>query len=277
MTNLFCTSGQPRPRSLKIFLSTIGFTISVVLGLTFMTGCAESVNSTVIKECVLPDDQRGTLSGKWRNTPIPIAFHEGDFTSSEMFAMVQAADTWNDFYAQSLGLHTVDYGNPNQPRTSNMPRPSGASLCSGNIVQGSSYSGNVVIYKNSTWPFPDQPSIIALTSYCRTNATPLPYFYIQIIDINYQNFFSSGRRQPDLQTIVLHELGHMLGLNHTCNSTASTGVPSCSDSQINPLYVRALMYPNFTFDRAGAGEQKRSLNENDQGRANCLYTNYGNE
>jgi hypothetical protein len=231
---------------------------------------------SVVKECVLPQDQLGTLTGKWRTTPVPIALHQGDFNSSEAAQIVQAATTWNEFYAASLGLAPIDFGGAT-PRTSSGNRPSGVDLCSQGVVQGSTYSGPIVLYKNSVWQFPDQPTVIALTSFCRTQATPLPYFYMQIIDLNYQNFFSTGKKQPDLQTIVLHEFGHLLGLNHTCEAEARTGVPKCSDPNLNPVYVSALMFPTFGFDSGtGQGVIKRSLNTNDQGRANCLYMNFSN-
>lgn len=245
--------------------------VSMIAFIILTSGCAKNSDESVIKDCSLADDQLGTLSGKWRNTPIPIAFHQGDFTSTEIATIIQAANTWNDFYAHSLGLVSVDYGDPANPRISTIARPSGSFLCSSSIVQGASFSGQVVIYKNSTWPFPDQPSVIALTSFCRTSAAPLPFFYMQVIDLNYQNFFTTGKRQPDLQTIVLHEMGHMLGLNHSCSGNASNGIPSCTDPKINPNYISAIMYPTFTFDRSGQGQTKRVLNENDQGRANCLY------
>jgi hypothetical protein len=54
----------------------------------FAPGCQELVSNTTaksyVKECVLPDDQASTLSGKWRATPVPVAFHEGDFSGDEM-------------------------------------------------------------------------------------------------------------------------------------------------------------------------------------------------
>lgn len=249
----------------------------LIIGITLISGCAKSTEDSVIKECILADDQLGTLSGKWRSTPIPLAFHQGDFNSTEIAIMIQAINTWNDFYSQSLGLLAIDYGDPSNPRTSTTPRPTGTSLCSGSLVQGANYLGPIMIYKNMTWPFPDQSAVMALTSFCRTTASPLPFFYMQVIDLNYQNFFSAGRKQPDLQTIILHELGHMLGLNHSCNGTAATGIPGCSDPRISPDYVTALMYPTFTFDRSGRGQIKRNLNSNDQGRANCLYMNSNSE
>jgi hypothetical protein len=92
-----------------------------------------------------------------------------------------------------------------------------------------------------------------------------------VIEINYQNFFVDGKKLPDLESIILHEFGHLMGLNHSCEAAAKTGVPSCNQSGLNPDYISASMYPVFAFSTDGTGEQKRDLGTNDESRANCLY------
>ena len=85
--------------------------------------------------------------------------------------------------------------------------------------------------------------------------------------------FVAGHKQPDLQSIVLHEIGHVLGLNHSCEAASTgTGVPGCNDFGVSSAYASAVMAPLFGFDENGYGEQKRQLTQNDEGRANCLYT-----
>lgn len=233
--------------------------------------CAPRKTTDFVMGCVLPADQTGTLSGKWKIPPVPIAFHEGDFSAAEINVMVEAASTWNEFYSSTLSLATIDYGTPAAPRMSSIPRPNNSMVCSGSLTQGNGYTGPVVIYKNGVWPFPSQPNAMALTSYCRGAGNPLPYFYMATLDLNYQNFFVAGQKQPDLQTIVLHELGHLVGLNHSCESAGGKGVPACGQSGLSKDYISAVMFPVFSFNSAGQGEQKRVLTDNDQGRANCLY------
>ena len=92
------------------------------------------------------------------------------------------------------------------------------------------------------------------------------------LELNYEGFFTEGKKQPDLQTIVLHEFGHLLGLQHSCEvNPKKPGVPNCTADDVNPDYLSALMYPQFSFFDDGTGEQKQSLFTNDQGRGNCLY------
>jgi hypothetical protein len=92
-----------------------------------------------------------------------------------------------------------------------------------------------------------------------------------IMELNYQNFFVAGQRQPDLRSIMVHELGHLLGLDHTCATGAKAGFPDCNQSSLSAEYFEAVMYPVIPFDSTGAGAVKRDLNRNDQGRAQCLY------
>ena len=89
------------------------------------------------------------------------------------------------------------------------------------------------------------------------------------MEVKYQNFFISGKKLPDLQSIITHEMGHMIGVNHSCESTGKTGTPACNSSPAE--YFAAIMFPVFGFDASGLGESKRVLQDNDEGRANCLY------
>ena len=91
------------------------------------------------------------------------------------------------------------------------------------------------------------------------------------MELNYQNFFVTGKPVPDLQSIITHEMGHLLGLGHSCETDTETGVPNCNESGLPPAYQAALMFPTFTFDSNGNGQIKRDLQSNDEGRANCLY------
>jgi hypothetical protein len=232
--------------------------------------CAAATDAPVVTSCELPSDQSGTLHGFWTLKPIPIAFHAGDFSTSEMTAMVAAANTWNQFYSSSQKFQIIDYGSASSPRTSSNAKP--LSQCGETIIgtgAGALYSAPVVIYKDATWPSTYGSQTIALTSYClnTTATTAIKPMTMAYVEINYQNYFTTSE-VPDLQTIVLHELGHVAGLGHSCEVTGSSGVPDCST---NDTYTDAVMAPVFPFNSSGAGVQKRALTSNDEGRANCLY------
>jgi hypothetical protein len=226
----------------------------------------------VVKTCAIPADQSATVSGHWTAKPVPIAFHQGDFTAAEMLAMTNAADSWNTFYTASEGYTVFDYGgNASSPKISSSPNVAqGGGLCGHGILQAGSFNGNVVIYKLGTWPY--AASAMALTSFCTLSAKPFASIYMAVLEINYVNFFVEGTGKfPDLTSIILHELGHVLGLNHSCEGTAKAGTPNCNDTALPPDYSLASMFPSFGFDQTGAGQIKQSLGANDQSRANCLY------
>jgi len=85
--------------------------------------------------------------------------------------------------------------------------------------------GEMGVYKLSSWPSSLPPTALAVTQIfgLRKNAgSPHEYIEIQHADIlvNYQNFSfsSSGGFGYDLQTVLLHEMGHFLGLYHDNSS-----------------------------------------------------------
>jgi hypothetical protein len=262
----------------KLEVNRIHLAMFLLLGLLSLgtVSCAlytPDQTKPITKECYIPDDQAGTISGKWNTTPIPIAFFQGHFDSTETADMVKAADTWNKFFTASKEIPMIDYGtDPAAPRTSSVANPTqGGALCANGLLQGNQFSGQVVIYKLGRWPTSYAQNAIALTSFCTLPAKPYSKMYMAVMEINYQSFFIQGQKLPDLQSIFLHELGHLIGLNHSCEAAKKTGTPNCNDGNLNPDYVTASMYPVFTFDTGGVGQQKRDLGLNDQSRANCLY------
>jgi hypothetical protein len=224
--------------------------------------------------CEIGSDQADTLEGKWTLLPVPIAFHNGDFTSAEMSAMVNAADTWNSFFAASMNSSYIDYGgDPNNPRISDIPEAADATVFqegTNSIISSGGFSAPIVIYKDLSWPYPSATAAIAFTTFnLNKSVSPIYAMKNAYTEVNYQYFFGSGLPQPDLQSVILHEFGHLAGLYHSCGSPEG---PDCSESGLNPEYVSAVMYPTFYFDPTTLiGQVKQQLQPNDQGRANCLY------
>jgi hypothetical protein len=189
--------------------------------------------------------------------------------------MITAADKWNSFFAASMGYPAIDYGSAANPRTSSAALTTDQyDFCANESIVNtdSTFSGAVVIYKKGNWSY--DPGVIAMTSVCKINVSGkvLPRMHNAYMEINYVNFFVNGNRVPDLQSIILHEMGHLMGINHSCEAApTASGIPTCGSSSLNATYKSASMYPTFTFSSSGAGEQRRSLNSNDQGRMNCVY------
>lgn len=267
---------QIQSRHLNLILLAIA-----ILPLALVDCALQTTNGGFTKDCSIPNDQSGSIQGRWLNHPIPIAFHVNDFNTAELTALTRAAETWNQFFTQSKGFPIVDYGSLSAVQTTAVPNPnsrgaSGGSACSLPVGFSTQFISKIGIYKVSPWPSNYSADFIALTSYCvNSNGTSVtsgqsyPAYTAAVIEFNYSNFFTAGGKQPDLQSVFTHELGHLLGLDHSCGS--KTGLPNC-DSSLKPDYLAAIMFPTFAFDSfTGTGQVKRTLQLNDQSRANCLY------
>ncbi len=234
-----------------------------VTAVLFLVGCAAQV-APVETECVSNEDQKALFKGHWTAHPIPLAVVATDFSASELASVEAAITTWNTFFESSKGFKLYLSGStPLATVSSGGTRVTSASACASAVIGPNGFSNKIMIYKNRTgWSFGSQ--VMALTSLCPVATANATYrmFVSAVMEINFQNYFGAGQPVPDLQSIVTHELGHMLGLDHSCSGTACGAAPS--------EYKEAMMYPSLGFDGT-SGRIKRTLTTNDQQRANCLY------
>lgn len=251
-------------------VNTVQIFIAIFLtsSLALLTNCAKNFSSPgsgIVTECVLPEDQSGSLNGRWSNTPIPVAMHTGDFNSSERDAMQAAILAWNDFFQQSKGFPIFGFAGE-----SSEPYSPGAS-CPAPQAPTGPYDRPIVAFKEAqNWPF--GTGAIGVTVFCLAS-DPAPNGFPRInaakIIINYKDYFLTNL-QPDLKSIFVHELGHLLGMKHSCSNGGETGSPDCGPG-VNGDYLLAVMNPNINFPDQTHGEVKDFPRSNDQGRANCLY------
>ncbi len=224
-----------------------------------LISCAQGNSTPLQKACVTGSGQEALYNGHWLVHPVPLAVQTGDFSAGELNTIVASIETWNSFFAASKGFklylnNGADLGMMGAGGT----RATSATICSQREVGPSNFTSSLMIYKNtSNWTYGS--SVMGLTSTCPVSSGgTFNSFSAAVMELNYVNFYRAGTPTPDLQSIVTHELGHLLGLNHSCVGSGCSGAPAD--------YSAAIMFPTFSI-----GTQKRSLNTNDEGRANCLY------
>lgn len=87
--------------------------------------------------------------------------------------------------------------------------------------------------------------------------------------LNFEGYNAPGRHRIDVESLFLHELGHVLGLLHSCNASSDgaidgTSAPNCDLAP--DAYKSAVMFPYLHVQ-----QERRELMQNDYDRINCIY------
>ncbi len=274
-----------------------GFSFLFLLAAPFALGCSPHASNalqngrvTNFTSCALPKDQGiGSLHGHWASLPVPIVFDK-DFYMADGGAALpslrNAMQSWNlwgtlrgrqAFTLRNDGVG-INGGRDIPPLTDcaqasytssvtdavGIWKITGAGAyhrntrdsCGANLNGGAGKIMPIGVQGQTDWII--QNSNIVGAS----------------ILLNFEEFNSPGQRLIDVESLLLHELGHVLGLLHSCNgstqsSSDSTTAPACSTGGVisAPLeYTNAVMFPFLE-----VGQSRRQLQQNDYSRINCLY------
>lgn len=254
---------------LSRFVRAGAWTVALLMVCVF--ACARKSEPPRISCVALDDEQRGSFMAL-ADTSSVIQVHLDSRLSDENQRKIQnAATEWNRL-SQTLrqkNLFTLDVGVLNEEQY-----PKAASDCS---YDGGDKDRFWIIQENEQrrWKklgFLDENP--AGTIRCHQNET----LERQVI------FLNTDIAKPDqLQSIVLHEFGHTLGLDHSCQKgEGSADYIGCDHLKAEHPYREAILFPVLKLMSSNIGndtsrtnyrvvpEVKESLQSNDQSRARCI-------
>lgn len=229
--------------------------------------------------CQLPADQgRGSFQGAWSGIPIPIVFDKDFYVTDEgeaLGALRGAAESWN-IWARlrgKTGLTILDDGSGISAGR-DIPELTDCNQAS----YSSAITDAVGIWKIATSGFHRnaRPSCLTQKKILPDGVQGQTDWIVQngkisgaSILLNFEGFNAPGKQLIDVESLLLHELGHVFGLLHSCNgsseeSTDGTSSPPCGSAP--SAYVDAVMFPFLE-----VAQERRGLRQNDYNRINCLY------
>ena len=234
--------------------------------------------------CALPKDQGvGSLHGQWGALPVPLVFDK-DFYVADNGAVVDSlrgsVQSWNE-WASLRGFNgAFSLKNDGSGLGAGLDIPE---LTDCSQASYSSSVQNVV----GVWKINSAGFHANRRDSCGTNADGSPgkllAFGIQgqpdwiihaSILLNFEDYNSPGKQSIDVESLLLHELGHVLGLLHSCNGSSggsvdSSSAPACFTGGVLSApseYADAVMFPFLE-----VAQLRRDLRQNDYNRINCLY------
>ena len=185
------------------------------------------------------------------------------FSSDQVNSIIAAIDVWNQYGRSTLGH---DLFNSSNGSVKEEESPQKAGDCS--------FSGDPGAFPIFMETSATKWTALNLTKYnpavtirCTGGGSGAPTLASQTMLIN-----TSYTQKEEFMSVVLHELGHALGLDHSCTAgAAQSGFPACASLSEGHPYNQAVMNPLLHPNTANVSlaEKKETLRSNDTERATC--------
>ena len=231
---------------------------------------------TSLTVCSIPPEQDdGTFQGRFEELPIALIIDRNFYATNQggqAGAIKAAIETWN-VWSRLKGFDVFSINNDGDGVTAGGDIPE-TDTCEQAEITGSQSTG-IGIWKieaggsgrNQREPDGKPCKLLPAGIQGKTNWVVTDGIITNVsVIINHDEFNSPGRTTLDLESLVLHELGHVLGLLHSCDpgDGDDTTAISCDEAPIR--LTEAVMFPFLL-----SGQIRRTLQQNDYGRINCLY------
>lgn len=195
---------------------------SLLLFSLLLTSCKQQISGGQ-SNAATPNIQAGSCNiGKWSASSLPLNLKlspelVSDFTVADLVGglnpIEQMAKVWNDAVTPTMTLFQL---------------PAATASGNGSATLNSFHDSELGIYKSHTWFNNVSSSALAITQFygiVRSDASLGTYIDLTHADIilNYRDFGSdfsytgNSFLDYDIPTILLHEMGHFLGLCHENN------------------------------------------------------------
>lgn len=242
----------------------------LALVLTGFSGCGQSPSSTPswqtqVDSCAAaPANQKDSFMAPIGSGPVTLLV-DNTFSSDQQAGIQSMVSQWNQL---GQSLRGADFFTLQAATVPSVLYTGNFEQCNIDVGTGTGELYLVNMTDETQWEsIGFSTSIPGATVRCYQNN----YLNSQVVMIR-PNLVDSTQ----FTSVILHELGHALGLDHSCDAKGgSASFLSCSgvDQDNDPDYYNAVMYPTLSsgISANGTPEVKDQLAANDTARASCLY------
>jgi hypothetical protein len=221
-----------------------------------------SLFQPVAGSCRIAQDQEGAFMSRVGEFPIPVRV-DSAFSENERRLVLQAIATWNSFGRQLIHDDFMKIVSESEELPDQFD-----TRCS---AQSRGDSNTLIVMRSTRRQNPgrervqSQANAVGITFRCTLNDVAQR----QVTVIHAGRFDES-----QFASVVLHELGHALGLDHSCEKDSSRwNFRGCMGLDPSHPYRQAVMYPTLQLRDATSAypDVKEQLTQNDMDRMTCRY------